>query len=174
MDITDGQIGLYFRRRAIGLRLLSHGSRPKSVQQWCALTRDQLLTLRRRWSLGGKEARRGQSLSSFKSFFSSARVAGQAALFVSLCHMMGLIPAKRGKEAVKALPSLQNALRLCEALEMLKEWDPQADLDFERAELLLTGVVDGQEVDLGRCAKCHADMLIDRLDVEQTSCTYCR
>jgi hypothetical protein len=174
IHISDDQIGRYFRRRQLGLRLLSHGARPQTVQEWSGLTRDQLVTLRRRWAITAEDGRRGPSPSSFEVFFGSARVSNHAALFASLCQIVGAIPAHRGKYAAKGLQSLENGERLCEAFELLKEWVPNTKIEFEQAVLLAVGVVEASAIQLSRCANCGGATLIDRMGSSRTLCSYCR
>lgn len=173
-DVMDGQIGVYFRRRALGLRLLSHGARPQTVERWCGLTRYQLKTMRERWSISGEDAKRGASPSSFDVFFESKTAACQAALFVSLCQVLGVISARRGPKARADIASLNSAKLFCEALEMLKAWEPEANLDFEYAELLVNGAVEETLIALIRCERCAADALEDKLERQKMPCTFCR
>jgi hypothetical protein len=72
--LKRGEIGNLDKQRQWGLRLLSHGARHQTVQEWSGLTRDQLVTLRRRWSITAEDRRRGPSPSSFEVFFGSARI----------------------------------------------------------------------------------------------------
>lgn len=174
IHVTDDQIGRYFRRRQLGLRLLSHGARTQTVQEWSDLTRDQLVTLRRRWAITARDRRRGPSPSSFDVFFGSARARQRAALFASLCQIIGAIPPERGKRAAERLPSLERGELLCEAFELFKEWEPKADLEFEQAVLLAAGVVEESAVALGHCTGCNAAMLIDRMGSSRPTCSYCR
>jgi len=51
--------------------------------------------------------------------------------------MIGVVPSRRGPDAVKRLPSIENGEGLCEAFEIFKEWEPGANFDFERIEFLL-------------------------------------
>jgi hypothetical protein len=174
IHVTDDQIGRYFRRRQLGLRLLSHGARPQTVRDWSGLTRDQLVTLRRRWSITAEEGLRGPSPSSSEVFFTSARASNHAALFASLCQIVGAIPSQRGKDAANGLPSLENGERLCEAFELLKEWAPSAKIEFEQAVLLASGVVEEKAMKLNACANCGAPTLIDKMGSGRTTCSYCR
>ena len=174
IHVTDDQIGRYFRRRQLGLRLLSHGARPQTVRDWSGLTRDQLVTLRRRWSLTAEDNPRGPSPSSSEVFFTSARASNHAALFASLCQIVGAIPPQRGKDAADGLPSLENGERLCEAFELLKEWVPSAKIEFEQAVLLASGVVAEKSVTLTLCATCDAPLLIDKMGSGRSTCSYCR
>lgn len=174
IHVTDDQIGRYFRRRQLGLRLLSHGARTQTVQEWSGLTRDQLVTLRRRWTISGHDRRRGPSPSSFEVFFRSARTRRHAALFASLCQIIGAVPRERGREAARKVPSLESGELLCEAYELFKEWAPEAKLEFEQIVLLAVGVVAKEAVELCHCSGCNTAALTDRLGPHRPTCSYCR
>jgi hypothetical protein len=107
-------------------------------------------------------------------FFTSARASNHAALFASLCQIVGAIPSKRGKDIADGLPSLENGERLCEAFELLKEWAPSAKIEFEQAVLLASGVVEEKVMKLNACANCGAPTLIDKMGSGRTTCSYCR
>src|SRR5688572_15036278 len=125
---------MYFRRRKLGLRLLSHGARPQTILRWTGLTRSQLLTLRQRhWKIETTRRARGPSPSSFNAFFTSKRVTNQTTLFAAFCHLVGALARRRGKEAAERLPCVENGELLCEALERYNESRPQAKFNFEHA-----------------------------------------
>src|SRR5207253_9069572 len=63
---------------------------------------------------------------------------------------------------------------LCEALEAFREWQPDAELEFEHAVLLVSGVVESKSVSLGFCSECRGAMLIDRLGTQGKTCGLCR
>lgn len=46
--VTDDRLGGYFRRYQLALRMMSHGARTQTVIALTGLTRDQLVTQRRR------------------------------------------------------------------------------------------------------------------------------
>lgn len=171
--VTDDQIGVYFRRRQLGLRLLSHGARPHTVRAWTGLTRDQLTTLRRRWAIAEDDWRPGPSSSSFQIFFETAAAAAFAALFVSLCQLLGVLPSGRGPQAAKRLPSLERGERLCQTFEILKTWDPTSNLTFEQAVLLAVGATDASTIELRTCAGCDRAQLVNRLVPHTSGCTQC-
>lgn len=174
IHVTDDQIGRYFRRRQLGLRLLSHDAPAHVVQRWSGLTRDQLLTLRRRWAIRTRKKSSGRPPSSFDVFFESARKRGEAALFAALCQAAGVISVQRGKDTADGLPSVESGERLCEAYELFKVWAPNANLDFAKAELLLIGVVEQNAIELTHCEGCNSALLIDRLGTSRSKCSYCK
>lgn len=174
VHVIDDQIGRYFRRHQLGLRFLAHGARAQTTCQWSGLTPDQLVTLRRRWMFNSDERLRGPSPSSFQVFFRSARSRNEATLFVSLCRIVGAIPPLRGAAAAKALASLENGERLCEAYETFREWMPDSNLEFEQAVLLATGSTDGEKLELTHCSRCHSALLVDKLDGVRDRCSHCR
>lgn len=163
--VTDDQIGRYFRRIQLGLRLLAHGARAQTTCDWSGLTPDQLVTLRRRWMFNADERLRGPSPSSFQVFFRSARASNQAALFVSICRIIG---------AAKPVACLENGERLCDAFEIYREWEPRAELGFEQAVLLMVGSAHAAEIELLLCSDCRAALLIDKRGGARKTCQRCR
>jgi hypothetical protein len=174
IHVTDDRLGGYFRRYQVALRMMSHGARSQTVVEWSGLTRDQLVTQRRRWGFDPEERRRGPAPSAFHVFFASRRQQGEATLFVSLCRMLGVFPARVGEEAAAALPGIENGELLCEALEAFREWQPEAKLNIERAIQLALGVVQGVHVTLGECSDCHGALLIEGARRQYANCGRCR
>jgi len=173
-NTTDARVSQYFRRRQLGLRLLAYGARSQTVQSWSGLTRDQLVTLRRRWVTDAQDRRRGPSPSSFDVFFRSSRARSRAALLGSLIQIVGVVPARRGPRAARELPALEAGERLCEAYELLKTWDPNSDIDIEQAVLLAVGITAETVVRLESCPRCKAAMLIDKLGSDASVCSFCK
>jgi hypothetical protein len=174
IHVTDDRIGRYFRRYQLGYRMIAHGARAQTACEWSGLTRDQLVTLRRRWGFDLDERRRGPAPSALHVFFRSKRHQREAALFVSICRIIGVFGIRTGADAVKRLPSVENGELLCEALEAYRAWQPDAKLDFEHAVLLVNGVVHAKDVVVGHCSDCHGAILIDRMGAQHESCDYCR
>ena len=170
----DARVDEYFRRRQLGLRLLAFGARSQTVQSWSGLTRDQLITLRRRWVTAAQERRRGPSPSSFDVFFRSSRVRSRAALLGSLMQVVGVIPVRRGPRAARDLPSLEAGERLCEAYGLLQVWEPESGIDIEQAVLLAAGLTAETLVRLGHCPQCQGAILVDKLGPEPVVCAFCK
>jgi hypothetical protein len=164
VHVTDDQIGRYFRRIQLGLRLLAHGARAQTTCDWSGLTPDQLVTLRRRWMFNADDRLRGPSPSSFQIFFRSAKTSSQAALFVCLCRTIG----------AKAHASLENGERLCDAFEIFREWEPQSEFEFEQAVLLMIGSAYAEKIELSHCTRCCGALLIDKFGSARRSCPRCR
>lgn len=163
--VTDDQIGRYFRRVQLSLRFLAHGARAQTTCQWAGLTPDQLVTLRRRWMFRSEERLRGPSPSSFHVFFTSSRTSNRAALFVCICRIVGI---------AQPLASLENGEKLCEAFEIYHEWEPQAELEFEQAVLLMMGTLAAKKIQLRDCSSCSRALLVDRFDKSRLTCPRCR
>jgi Flagellar transcriptional activator (FlhC) len=174
IHVTDDAIGRYFRRYQLAARMVSHGARAQTVCDWSGLTPDQLVTLRRRWGFDPDERRRGPAPSAFRIFFKSKRHQSEASLFACMCRIVGATTARYGEDAAKRLPNIENGERLCEAFEAYREWQPDAELDFEHAVQLARGTVEQKAVALDHCPLCHAAMLIDRLDADNAVCPYCQ
>jgi hypothetical protein len=174
IHVTDDRLGGYFRRYQLAIRMMSHGARTQTVCRWSGLTPDQMTTQRRRWGFDPDERRRGPAPSAFHVFFKSKRHRCEAALFASMCRILGATTARLGKEAAERLPSLENGELLCEALEAFREWQPDAELDFEHALLLATGVVRAEYVALCQCSDCRGATLIEGSRRQYTNCGLCR
>jgi Flagellar transcriptional activator (FlhC) len=171
---TENPMQRYIRRVQLGMRLLTHGARPQTICQWTDLTPDKLIRLRRKWGFEGDDVLRGPSPHSIDQFFKSWTRRHQAALFLSICQMLGVIPLRRGPGAVALLYSMDRCERLCEAFEIFREWEPRADFDFDRIEFLLTGLVEGRAIELGQCPECSSVLLIDKGDTKKNGCLPCR
>jgi hypothetical protein len=174
IHVTDDRLGGYFRRYQLALRMMAHGARSQTVCAWSGLTRDQLVTQRQRWGFDPDERRRGPAPTALHVFFKSKRHRSEAALFASMCRIVGAITARSGKAAAERLPSLENGELLCEALEAFREWRPDAELEFEHAVLLTSGVVQAESVTLGECSDCHAATLSDGSRRLYTNCGHCQ
>lgn len=173
IHVTDDRLGGYFRRYQLALRMMSHGARAQTVCEWSGLTRDQLVTQRRRWGFDPEERRRGPAPSAFHVFFKSKRHRSEAALFASLCRVFGAAPTRVGQEAARRLPGLENGELLCEAFEAFQEWQPDAELDFEHAIQLAAGIVLAQDVTLAHCSDCHGATLIQGSRRQYVNCGHC-
>src|SRR5882757_1799598 len=98
IHVTDDTLGRYFRRYQLALRMMSQGARAQTVCLWSGLTRDQLVTQRRRWGFDPDERRRGPAPTALHVFFKSKRHRCEAALFASMCRIVGATTARSGKE----------------------------------------------------------------------------
>jgi hypothetical protein len=173
INVTDDRLGGYFRRYQLALRMMTHGARSQTVCSWSGLTRDQLVTQRQRWGFDPDERRRGPAPTALHVFFKSKRHRGEAALFASMCRIVGAIPTRSGRAEVKRLPNLENGELLCEALEAFREWRPEAELEFEHAVLLASGVVQSESLTLTSCSDCQAATLSDGSGQVYTNCGHC-
>lgn len=171
--VTDDRLGGYFRRYQLALRMMSHGARTQTVVAWSGLTRDQLVTQRRRWGFRPEIRQRGPAPSAFHVFFRTRRRQSEAALFASLCHISGAITARLGRLTAKLAPNVENGELFCDALEVFREWRPDADLDFEHAVQLATGVVRAEHVTLGWCSDCRGALLSEGCRRMYANCGHC-
>ena len=165
VDVADDHISRYIRRIQLGLRFLGHGARAHTTCRWTGLTPDQLVTVRRRSKFNSRERLRGPSPSSFGVFFRSSRTSTQAALFASICQVVG---------AMRPTRSIENGEKLCEAFEIFREWEPASDLEFEQAILLMDGTSRGENIEFARCSSCSCPLVIDKLGESRASCHRCR
>lgn len=108
--VTDDRLGGYFRRYQLALRMMAHGARTQTAVAWSGLTRDQLVTQRRRWGFGPDDRRRGPAPSAFHVFFRTRRHRSEATVFASMCRVIGTIAARFGKGAAVTRPGNRGAL----------------------------------------------------------------
>ena len=176
MDVpfNDFPSNRHFRRTQLGLRFLAHGARAQTTSQWTGLTPDQIVTLRRRWIVQRDHGLRGPSPSSFQHFFRSRKAREQASLFVCICQIAGAMPLSVGMHVVKRPPSLEDGERLCDAYEIYREWEGDAEIEFEQAVLLVRGAVEAEKIELTHCLHCSSALLIDKLGSDNAKCSRCR
>jgi hypothetical protein len=137
---SDERLCRPIRRDLLAHRMMAHGARTETVVEWSGMTRDQLVTRRRRWGFDAASRKRGPAPSAFHVFFKTRRDRGEAALFAALCHNAGAITARLDiGERPRFEPNLENGERFCDALETFRAWQPKSDLDFEHAMQLARG-----------------------------------
>jgi len=175
MDVTigDERFNRYYRRVQLALRLLSHGARAQTACEWSWLTPDRLVTLKRRWLPDSGDGFRGPAPSSFQTFFRSGLRATHATLFASIHQALGQCSAPNAKTA-DLRPCLENGERLCEAYEVFREWEADADLEFDQAVLLARGAAKSEDIELTRCPNCDRALLIDKWARRPQTCAECR
>ncbi|MBK6598551.1 MAG: hypothetical protein IPG25_11970 [Proteobacteria bacterium] len=170
---SDARFDRYYRRIQLGLRLLAHGARAQTACDWSGLTPDRLITLKRRWLPDAGDGFRGPAPTSFQPFFRSAVRLANATVFASIHHSLCQRSIPPG-ESWELQPGLENGERLCSAFEIFREWEPDADLEFDQAALLARGAANSENIELLRCLKCHSAMLIDKWARRREVCSGCR
>ncbi len=168
----NGRFDRYYRRIQLGLRLLSHGARAQTASEWSELTPDRLVTLRRRWLPDASEGLRGPAPTSFQIFFRSALRTSHATLFATI-HQT-LCQGSDASAKREAHPSLESGEFLCEAYEIFREWEEDADMGFDQAVLLAEGAAKGEVIKLAHCPRCRRAVLIDKLARRRETCPTCR
>jgi hypothetical protein len=171
--VGDGRFGRYYRRIQLGLRLLSHGARAQTASDWSELTPDRLVTLKRRWLPDAGEGFRGPAPTSFQTFFRSGLRATQATLFASI-HQVLRQRSTPNATPTELQPCLENGERLCEAYEVFRAWEADADLEFDQAVLLARGATKSDDIELTRCPNCHRALLIDKWARRRETCSECQ
>lgn len=175
MDPTNGdaRFDRYYRRIQLGLRLLSHGARAQTACDWSGLTPNRLITLKRRWLPEAGDGFRGPAPTSYQAFFRSPARLGHATVFASI--QQALCPHPERREGSRDLqPGLEDGERLCTAYEIFREWEPDADMEFDQAVLLARGVASAKDIELIRCLHCQSAMLIDKWARRREVCSGCR
>lgn len=172
-DSSDARFERYYRRIQLGLRLLSHGARAQTACEWSGLTPDRLITLKRRWLPEAGDGFRGPAPTSFQPFFRSAARLGHATAFTSI-HQALCQPFPPHEKPWELQPGLESGERLCTAYEIFREWEPDADMEFDQAVLLARGVASSRDIELIRCLHCQCALLVDKWARRREVCADCR
>lgn len=173
MTIGEDRIGRDLRRYQLAIRLVTHEARTGTICDWTGLTRERLKTLRREWGIPTGTRHRGPSPTSVSVFFRSPRARSEASLLAMLCRMMGAVSSTRMPDAARMLPSLDRGERLCDAFEAFRVCLPESQVEFEQVVLLALALAQGDALELGHCKNCDAIILIDRLAVGGSICSFC-
>lgn len=174
MQIGVDRIGRDLRRYQLAMRLITHEARTGTICDWTGLTRERLKSLRREWGVPPESRHRGPSPTSLSVFFRSPRARSEASVIAMLCRMMGAVSSVRIPDAARFLPSLDRGERLCDAFEAFRAYVPESPIEFEQVVLLALALAQGDALELGRCKNCEGLILIDRLAVSRSVCSYCR
>ena len=113
------------------------------------MTPDRLVTLKRRSLPDTGEGFRGPAPTSFQTFFRSGLRATQATLFASIHQALSQRSRPNGG-SIELQPCLENGERLCDAYEIFRAWEPDADLEFDQAVLLARGAAKSEDIELTR------------------------
>lgn len=174
MDIATGdkRFDRYYRRLQLGLRLLSHGARAQTASEWSELSPDRLVTLKRRWLPEAGDGFRGPAPTSFQMFFRSNPRTVDATLLTLIHKVLCQRPTASPADIIQ--PCLDNGERLCDAYEAFREWEADAEMEFDQAVLLARGATLSETVELMQCPNCQGALLIDKLTRRRQPCAVCR
>jgi hypothetical protein len=174
MIISDSRYTRDLRRYQLAWRLIGHGARNRTVEQWSGLSMYRVRALYRSYAGACAPcALRGVAPHQVAFFFRSAEVQCEAAVLGGLLSANGVVPDLHADLVPEHLVGVGRGERLCQVYEEFTALRPDTAITVEHAILLLTELVRGIEVQLGSCPRCHVLVLRDCLALEARECAHC-
>jgi hypothetical protein len=176
MRVSNKRYDRELRSIELARRMLRLEARTQTICAWTGLTsyrvRNLAQVLGRDGDRQGSLRQRGPSPRKFALLMASPGVREEAPAIAGLCRCYDVIPAERCPNACKRLPGIERGERLCNALELFREMVPDTCITLEQVVLLVFTLAEGEDWELGACAKCQATILIDRLALSRRLCGY--
>lgn len=169
VDLIDREV----RRYQLAQRLTLLQARTQTIQNFTALSRHQLSSLRKRWSVRAQHRHRGPTPHSFTPLFRSPRLRSEALCAAVLCTLLDVVPRKAVALDRRRFYSLETGERMCDAYETFLAYVPDAQLEFDHLPMLVIALAKKHEITLAACTECAAAVLIDLLSVRQPLCYLC-
>lgn len=173
MRISDDRYSRDRLRLDLAMRFLNHGARTHTIRAWTMLSDDRIRKLYRSYVLEGPPRHRGKSPHQVGFFTRGRRAQYETGVLASFFALLGVVPTAKLGDVTRTLPSLARGERICQAFELFTAIFPGARISFEHAILLVTALARGNEIHYGRCVKCAALLVIDRVMLRETRCLAC-
>lgn len=177
MRISDDRYSRDRSRFDVAMQFIRNEARTHTIRTWTGLSDDRIRKLYRSYLCDPRAKplirHRGKSPQQTGFFMRSARSRQEAALFASLCCLVGALPEGPAPELLDTLPSLGRGELLCHAYAVYRSLLPETMISFEHAVFLLTALVRGDELVLSACRECSAVLIIDRWSLRAPRCSQC-
>jgi ribosomal protein L37AE/L43A len=175
--LSDPRYRRDFHRYELAWRLIGFDARTRTVERWTGLSTYQIRTFYRAYAAGEPAVSgsplRGVAPTQVRFFWRSAQLKCEAAVLAGFLRGFDVLPILPSEIAPEDLPGIARGERLCRAYTEFKSLLPETVITIEHAMLLLTELVRGVEITLGRCPTCHVLMVVDRLAIGTPRCAYC-
>jgi hypothetical protein len=171
--VTDDAVVRENRRSGLARRLISHGVRTRTISGLTGLSRSRLATLRRRLMVPEDSRRRGPPRSSLDVFLRNPRARTEGAALAALCAVFNSPIAGFPAGVPEQLTALDRCEQLCEIYEAYRACYPRSQVQLEEMILLRKSLADAYVIELGKCRRCRALILIHRFDASQRTCWQC-
>jgi hypothetical protein len=162
------------RQMDLAWRLLRHGARTQTITRWTGLSPRRVRSLLKKYRARSSNLKilrpRGDSPFNMELLMRSPRRRVEAALFASIYQELSTRAAFHSR-ALK--PNLSGGELACLAFEAFREQASQAILSIDQTFLVLSTLSQNVEFSLGKCPRCEAPILIDRLAVAIRRCGNC-
>jgi hypothetical protein len=161
------------RQHDLVIVMRAYGARLGTVMQWTGLSRYRVQSLSRYYERTSPEdtRRRGISPSQTAFFGKSLRIEAESLAFALIAYEHNVIPAS--VSIGRVLPDVERGWRLIDAYETYIKMVPGAQIELERAVLLI-GELTRRNVMLRYCQACHDVMVIERFGPPHDRCPFCR
>ena len=177
MRISDHRYFRDVRKYHLAMRLIHHEARTGTIRHWTGLSARCIRNLFRsyvRGDIAGCAARhRGPSPHMVEQLLQSPQLRDEVAVLASVLCLFDLIPSRPKPNERQESPNILRAEQLCAAFEMLCDLMPSTKLTLEHALLLVTALVRGEELGLGKCPACGALIVIDFHGDSAQTCGLC-
>jgi hypothetical protein len=175
--VSDARYGRDVRRYELAWKLIRLDARTRTIKQWTGLSGYRIRTFYRGYAAGDPDVSgsplRGVPPTQVQFFWKSGQLRCEAAVLAGLLHVFHAIPAVPADIDPNSLPSVPRGERLIRAYDEFLSLVPNTEITIEHAILLLTELVRGEQMELGRCATCQVLILVDRLSVAAKECAHC-
>ncbi len=174
---AENRFNRQLRRYAFALRLIRHNARTQTILAWSGLSRYRIRTLYRANGADqgdpGRRRLRGRPPCQLQFFWGSAQRADEAALLGAIARLLNSIPAHAIRIRPDNVRSLQQGEAICTAYELWQAYVPFSEISIDHAFLLVSALMQGEEIQLNHCGDCQALILIDRLRPAEPLCESC-
>jgi hypothetical protein len=175
--VSDARYGRDVRRYELAWKLVRLDARTRTIKEWTGLSGYRIRTFYRGYAAGDPDISgsplRGVPPTQVQFFWKSGQLRCEAAVLAGLLRIFHAIPALPADVDPDTLPSVPRGERLVRAYEEFLSLVPDTEITIEHAILLLTELVRGEQMEMGRCSICQVLILVDRLSVAAKECAYC-
>jgi Flagellar transcriptional activator (FlhC) len=164
---ADDSISREIRCFELARRLIFHEVRTQTISKLTGLSRDRLVTLRRRLMVSEDVRHRGPSPRSLDVLLRTSRGRTEGAALAAL------FPLFKHPTLVKSSSTLDDGEQACDIYDAYLAYNPKSSVRFEELLLLMRSLAKGDFVELGFCASCKGLILNLRYDRHRQTCAHC-
>jgi len=179
MRLSEHCYSFDLRRFDVALRMLRQDARTRTIRAWTGLSAERVRKLsrwqRRQGCRRGTACRqRGPSPTHLEGVLTSESLKSEAAAVAGVCRVLEVVPPDRRPKVRGALAVIAQGEQVLSAHELFHNLVPRRRLTLEQWLLLLHSLARGTEWGIGRCARCPAIVVIDRLALASALCEDCQ
>lgn len=177
MRICDNRYSRDRQRLDLALHFIENEARTQTIRIWTGLSDDRIRKLYRSYLAGGTRRgpvrHRGKSPQQCDYFTRTQRLRSETSLLASLLAILGALPRTPLPDPRRQLPGVGRGTLLCHAYEMYCHMTGAPHISFEHAVLLLMRLGCHEELRLGNCPGCGAQIVGERYTLAAPNCPHC-